>query len=439
MRKTSAVARLEKPTSIMLGEQRGNFLVSRFARFDTLNDVYRAIARAHCGETMAPPPEARSRVKRIEMALEQAFFPTGAELAGGLRVLSAIEMMTQARGNDFVEVNQHAARVSYNAQTETYSLAQAQKTAPYQCWLVICGPLSMLLEKLLYALRSLLGPFHRYDHVVRYDDRGVAVEMLPADFKQIPLLIVKMPIRPTESGLYFAVIDALTPFLDHDVIEREGIRRRRMDAYVPTLVRGLLSLHVGAIAIIGVRAVHAQAAHLPYFYAALEWLKASGIAIIFCTSPALPAMEESGLSPLRYATEDAILVDTYADDDLANLAKYWWALLERDEDTPFELVPILGQINAQRELVLMLFRQLHYELRVMKKRLKEALTDIVARACASRIRQMELWAMETVPYKDGLIYRDWLPLDTKIELPPEPATYKSRPSQRSFPPPARHP
>lgn len=418
MEKINAVARYEGNASIILGEQRGNFLVSGFARFETAAAVYKAIARAHCGETIAPPPEARSRVKRIDMALEQAFFPTGSELAGGLRVLSAIEIMTQARGNDFVEVNQHAARVSYNVQTRTYSLAQAQKVAPYQRWLVICGPLSMLLERLLYALRSLLGPSRRYDYVVRYDARGAEVEKIPADIKQIPLLIVKMPIRPTEGGLYFAVIDALTPFLNRDVIDREGMRRRKMDAYVPTLVRGLLSLHVGAIAIIGMRAVHAQAASLPYFYAALEWLKASGIGVILCTSPALPAMEEAGLSPLRYATEDPIIVDTYADDDLANLVEHWWALLERKEAPPEELVPILGQINAQRELILMLFRQLNYELNVLKRPVKEALDSIVVRACATRARQIELWSMQTVPYKDGLVYRDWLPLDTVIESPP---------------------
>lgn len=421
MRKNTVVVRPDAPASIVLDHQGANFLVSKLECFETLDAVHKAIARAYCGDSIAPPKPARSRVKRIAMALEQAFFPTGTELEGGLRVLSAVEMMTQARGNDFVEVNQHAAQVSYNAQTETYSLAQAQNAAPYQRWLVICGPVSMLLEKLMYALRSLLGPYHRHDHVVRNDDRGAAAATIPADLKQIPLLIVKMPVRPTDSGLYFAVVDALTPFLRRDVLEKEGLRRRKMDAYVPTLVRGLLSLHVGAIAIIGMRAVHAQSANLPIFYAALGWLTASGIAVILCTSPALPAMEDSGLSPLLYATEDPILVDTYADDDLADLVKHWWALLERDEQAPSELVTIFGQINAQRELILMLFRQLHYELHVLKTRLKDALTGITARACASRRRQIELWGMVTVPYKAGLVYRDWLPLDTVIDRPPEPA------------------
>ena len=425
MARASVLAKQLIPPSMSLGEEGANFLVSKFPQFNTLQDVYKALARAHCGFAISQPPAARSREKKIDMLLEQAFFPTGVELEGGLRLLSAIEMTTQARGNDLVEINQHYAQVSFNSQTHAYSLAQAQSFAPYRRWIVVCAPISMLVEKLLYALRSLLGPLHRHESVVRHYKYGDILQET-ADVKQIPLLIVQMPTRATESGLYFSVLNALIPFVGEASIEREGLRRRRLESYVPTLVRALLSLHVGAIAIVGMREIHAQPLNLPYFYAALEWLAASGIAIFLCTSPALLSLEDAGLSPLRHTTESPIIDDTYADADLPQLATHWWALLDRTEKPPDAMVHMISNVNAQRDLILMLYRQLNYDLNVRKQSVDKALKNLEARACWSHSRQIELWKMPVIPYKDSLIYRDWMPLSTPIARPPRESRRRHR-------------
>ncbi|WP_455286556.1 hypothetical protein [Cupriavidus necator] len=420
LRKTGNGAQ-SRPAAAVFGVAGGNYLVSRLGSYETRNEVYKAIGHAYCGGELKRPPPARSRKTRISLALEDAFFPTGEELEGGERILAAIQMLTQARGNDFVEVNQNTARLCFNAQMQSYSLARAQHAAPVQWWLVICGPLSMLLHKLLYALRSVLGPIHCHDSVQRFNEQGEPIATIPTDLKQIPLLIVHMPVHPTERGLYFAVLDALAPFFwKTDILEIAGLSRRRSEAFVPTLIKGLLNLHVGAIAIVGMRSVHAQAAQLPKFYAALEWLAACGIGVITQTSPFLPEMAKANMSPLLWATEPQVTVNRYHDDDLANVAKHWWALLERDEPVPTEIVPLLGNVCAQRELVLMLFKQLHYDLHVERRSIQSALKDIVARACATRARQIELWQMPMVPYADGLVYRDWLPQGTSIAEPERP-------------------
>ncbi|UBM09394.1 hypothetical protein [Cupriavidus metallidurans] len=398
-----------------------SFLVERLGTYPSFDAVCKAIAAAYCGERLTAPPVARSRNTRIEMAMQDAFFPTGHELAAGLRILAAIEMLTQTRGNDFVEVNQHAALASFNVLTQTYSLAQALRRSPAQCCMVICGPLSMLLEKLMYALRSILGPIHRHHDVVHPDGQDGMVAM-PSDLVQIPLLVVKMPVRTTEGGLYFAVLEALSPFVARDLLHKEGLSRRKLDSYVPTLVRGLLALHVGAIAIVGMRKAHLQAAHLPQFYLALEWLKASGIGVVICTAPGMLAQKRGDLSPLYCATEAATFVDSYDDRDLANLAQHWYALLERDEPQPSCLVEAIDAVHAQREAIFMIFRELHQRLHVERMSMAKATANIAADACAARKRQHELWDMDIVPYTDGHAYRDWLPFDTVIEEPPPPKT-----------------
>ena len=391
-----------------------SFLVERLGTYPDFGAVCKAIATAYCGEHLTASPVARSRNMRIEMAMQDAFFPTGIELVAGLRILAATEMLTQARGNDFVEVNQHAALASFNALTQTYSLAEALKHSPARFCMVICGPLSMWLEKLMYALRSILGPIHRHHDVVHPDGQG-GVVVMPSDLVQIPLLVVKMPVRVTEAGLYFAVLEALSPFVTNDLLHKEGLSRRKMESYVPTLVRGLLALHVGVIAIVGMRKAHLQATHLPQFYLALEWLKASGIGVGICTAPGMLAQKRGDLSPLCCATEAATFIDSYVDRDLANLALHWYALLERDEPQPPGLVEAIGAVHAQREAIFMIFRELHHRLDVERLSMEKATANIEADACAARKRQNELWEMEIVPYTDGQAYRDWLPFDTVIE------------------------
>jgi hypothetical protein len=196
------------------------------------------------------------------------------------------------------------------------------------------------------------------------------------------------------------------------LLHKEGLSRRKMESYVPTLVRGLLALHVGVIAIVGMRKAHLQATHLPQFYLALEWLKASGIGVVGGPGHACPEARRS--VPLCCATEAATFIDSYDDRDLANLALHWYALLERDEPQPQASWRPSARSMLSARPSSMIFRELHHRLDVERLSMEKATANIEADACAARKRQNER-EMEIVPYTDGQAYRDWLPFDTVIE------------------------
>ncbi|MFC4422606.1 TniB family NTP-binding protein [Cupriavidus pampae] len=376
------------------------------------------LSRAHCLAPDPAQPVARTRRLGIELALRAVFLPTGADVEIALHLLDEIEAQTQAKGNCLVQVNQHRTRAVYCAQFDSAALLTQINAAPDRRIWVVSAPQSMQADKLVYALRSLLGPVLQHDSVLEYDRGGCPIET-PVRILQVPLLIVRMPSRPTERAFYFAILGAIDAVLGSSLLELESKGLRRKESYLEHALQLLAQLHTGALAVVGLNSHHATVWHFPEFAAAVARIAEAGIVVALFTTGAL---QQGAIGTmLRHLTPQATLeVAGYDRQDHRALAERYWAVLDRTEALPAQLEMLVSKAHGQRLFLQLLFSELNRRLHDPRYRGRHPSTvvdeSLVTTAWRGVIQYLALWNRPDFEASEvTAALRDWLPLDIKVK------------------------
>ncbi|SOY70952.1 hypothetical protein [Cupriavidus taiwanensis] len=386
-----------------------------------LSEFVHDFCRVDTCERSDSPSSSLTHMARIDAEILGGFFPTGEDVDIGLRVLAMIESTTLEKGRSLVEINQNRALAIENAQLNMLELRPQRLGEPHKRVMVVTGPTSMMIHKVLYATRSYLGPLIRHDRIAELDTEGNCVDV-PVRIFQAPLLLVEMPPLDSPSAFYFAVRQAIDQIAHSQWVLWESRSRSRGGSHIQLLIRALSTLHVGAIAVVGINSTHAYSSWLPHFLSAVAAIANSGIGVVLSTTPAVLHRKGMASRLAMMSPEPPTEIVCYQPDYYHPLAEHYWALLDRTEAMPEELDQVIRAAKGQREWVKLIFREINRRLHASRKPLMDQVVrDAIATACENVKPYLQLWRDEPLDYYEAAAARDWIPNHAEIKPKPHSA------------------
>lgn len=359
-----------------------------------------------------------THMERIDGDILAAFFPTAEDVDIGLRVLAMIESATFEKGRSLVEVNQSRALAIENAQLNMLQLRPERLEEPNKRVMIVSGPSSMMVHKVLYATRAYLGPLIRHDRIAELDTEGHCRDV-PVRIFQAPLLVVRMPPLDSSTSFYFAVLEAIDEIAHSQWVLWESRSRSRGGSHIKMLIQALHTLHVGAIAVVGMDSAAVYSAYLPQFLSAVTAIANSGIAVVLSTTSALMRRKGMVSRLAMLSPEPPKEVVCYPPDYDCQLAEHYWALLDRTEAMPAQLEEVIRKAKGQREWVKLTFREMNRRLQAPSRpNMDRVVRDAIATACSNVESFLQLWRDEPLDYYEAAGAWDWLPIHVKVKPKP---------------------
>lgn len=389
---------------------------SRLSEF--VHDFCRVDTR-ECLENPDPPVSRMTHMARIDEHILAAFFPTAEDIDVGLRVLAMVESTTFEKGRSLVEVNQNRALAIENAQLNMLELRPRRLEEPHKRVMVVTGPTSMMIHKVLYAARAYLGPIIRHDRIAELDTEGNCVDV-PVRIFQVPLLLVQMPPLDSPSAFYFAVLQAIDQIANSQWVLWESRSRSRGGSHIQLLIRALSTLHVGAIAVVGINSTHAYATWLPQFLSAVAAIANSGIGVVLSTTSAVLHRKGMGSRLAMLSAEPPKEIVCYRPQHYQELAEHYWALLDRTEPRPTQLDHAIRAAKGQREWVKLIFCEMNRRLHGSRRSpMDKVVRESIDTACENLKPYLRLWRDEPLDYYEAAGARDWLPTGAIVKPKPQ--------------------
>jgi len=389
---------------------KGSFLMQKLPALPAAPQAFaETLSRGRSVPDVGKEQCVQSEKIKVDIAIEEAFFPTAHEILAARELVTNIEHVTRAKGKSLIEVSQTHALVTRNSLFGTYDVRPANPDAAHRRVMTVCAPWSMEGYRLFYATRSLYRKAIPHEEVIEFNERGDLIST-PVNITQIPLLIVRMPVRPGLRALCFSVLDAIDEATGSNVFYEEVRRQRSTAAWVINLRRWLSGLNIGTVAIVGMNSTHAKANGFPEFLAGLNEIVDTTGGLALSMSPALyHGIAETELDLL--CPTPPIQINGYAASDCDALARHCWALLGRPEPMPDAMVAAIRSTYGQRQWIKLVLRELNRRLTGRRKLPDELFTRLVDRACAGVAKQRGLWNGLEIDSATAARLRDWIPLE----------------------------